>query len=393
MALGVRRRFLERRAQSRPRSIAFPGTYDVRLTVTSPAGAGRPPEGRGSHRSGRPAGVGLLRGRRPARPPGRSAVLKRRPAGDARRIKWSDERQPPESGEADASRPGAGSWAFSCSRSSRSWRPSRGRRPPRSRPPPSAEATFSFPSSATGRSSRLPAASCGRPRRRPSPSSSSRTASGSERARPSSGWRTPTFLTRRSRPAPRLSGSRPNGPRPRRTLAELEQQEKHAARIFEGDSRLLSSGAITKMTYESDELALSQARDRANAARARLSALDGAGKGAPSRARARPAVGGGSRAPRRGADGQGAGRRARLRPAAARRRGRRGRRGRRQRDRRRAPAPARPRGPAGPAPDRRRPASRRRVRRPARPNVGRPGHLRGSGAARGGRPRGRRGPR
>ncbi len=66
-------------------------------------------------------------------------------------------------------------------------------------------------------------------------------------------------------------------------LADLEQQEKHAARIFEGDSRLLSSGAITKMAYESDELALSQARDRANAARARLSALDGAGKGAPSR--------------------------------------------------------------------------------------------------------------
>lgn len=66
-------------------------------------------------------------------------------------------------------------------------------------------------------------------------------------------------------------------------LADFEQQEKHAARVFEGDSRLLSSGAITKMTYESDELALSQARDRSRAARARLSALDGAEKGAPSR--------------------------------------------------------------------------------------------------------------
>jgi multidrug efflux pump subunit AcrA (membrane-fusion protein) len=65
-------------------------------------------------------------------------------------------------------------------------------------------------------------------------------------------------------------------------VAELERQAKHAARVFEGDARLLSSGAITKMTYEQDELASSQARDRLQAARARLLALEGA-SGGPSR--------------------------------------------------------------------------------------------------------------
>src|SRR5262249_17701329 len=44
-------------------------------------------------------------------------------------------------------------------------------------------------------------------------------------------------------------------------VAELERQEKHAARVFEGDARLLGSGAITRMTYEQDELSLSQARE------------------------------------------------------------------------------------------------------------------------------------
>ena len=64
---------------------------------------------------------------------------------------------------------------------------------------------------------------------------------------------------------------------------DLERQEAHARRVFEGDARLLSSGAITRMTYEQDELALSQARDRLRAAKARLAALEGAGKGGPSR--------------------------------------------------------------------------------------------------------------
>ena len=45
-------------------------------------------------------------------------------------------------------------------------------------------------------------------------------------------------------------------------VAELEGQEKHAARVFEGDARLLANGAITRMSYEQDELSLSQARDR-----------------------------------------------------------------------------------------------------------------------------------
>src|SRR5215470_3546294 len=66
-------------------------------------------------------------------------------------------------------------------------------------------------------------------------------------------------------------------------VAELERQEKHAARVFDGDARLLANGAITRMSYEQDELSLSQARDRLRAARARLSALEGGGAGGASR--------------------------------------------------------------------------------------------------------------
>lgn len=65
---------------------------------------------------------------------------------------------------------------------------------------------------------------------------------------------------------------------------DLERQEAHAARVFEGDTRLLASGAITRLTYEQDELALTQAKDRLRAARARLAALQGSSKGAASRA-------------------------------------------------------------------------------------------------------------
>jgi multidrug efflux pump subunit AcrA (membrane-fusion protein) len=64
---------------------------------------------------------------------------------------------------------------------------------------------------------------------------------------------------------------------------ELDRQEKHAAKVFEADARLLASGAITRQTFEQDELALSQTRDRLRAARARLAALEGAGQRAPSR--------------------------------------------------------------------------------------------------------------
>ncbi len=61
-------------------------------------------------------------------------------------------------------------------------------------------------------------------------------------------------------------------------LAQLERQEKRAAEMLESDSRLLSSGAITRMAYEQDELTLREARDRVSAARARLSALEGVSK-------------------------------------------------------------------------------------------------------------------
>jgi len=68
-------------------------------------------------------------------------------------------------------------------------------------------------------------------------------------------------------------------------LDELELQEKHAARVFEADERLLASGAISRMTYQQDELALSQARDKLRAAKSKLATLqgEGEGKGGPSR--------------------------------------------------------------------------------------------------------------
>ncbi len=65
--------------------------------------------------------------------------------------------------------------------------------------------------------------------------------------------------------------------------SELERKEKQAAKLFEADGRLLKGGAITRMVYEQDELALSEARDRARAARVRLEALEGAKENAVSR--------------------------------------------------------------------------------------------------------------
>ena len=65
--------------------------------------------------------------------------------------------------------------------------------------------------------------------------------------------------------------------------AEVERQEQHAARVFDADKRLLASGAITRMTYEQDELAWAQTRDKLRAARARLEALEGSQGGDGSR--------------------------------------------------------------------------------------------------------------
>ena len=61
--------------------------------------------------------------------------------------------------------------------------------------------------------------------------------------------------------------------------ADLERQEQHASRVLEADKRLLASGAITRMTYEQDELAWAQTRDKLRAARARLAALEGSPAG------------------------------------------------------------------------------------------------------------------
>ena len=58
-------------------------------------------------------------------------------------------------------------------------------------------------------------------------------------------------------------------------LSELELEERHAARVFEGDARLLEGGAITRQTYETDELALSRAREKTHSAKSRLASLDG----------------------------------------------------------------------------------------------------------------------
>ena len=66
-------------------------------------------------------------------------------------------------------------------------------------------------------------------------------------------------------------------------LSELDRKEKQAAKVFEADGRLLAGGAITRMAYEQDELALSEARDRSRAARARLAAFEGAAGDAASR--------------------------------------------------------------------------------------------------------------
>ena len=63
-----------------------------------------------------------------------------------------------------------------------------------------------------------------------------------------------------------------------KAASDLEAEEAEAARaksVFEGDGRLLAEGAITRETHEADELALARARQRVEAARARLVSLTG----------------------------------------------------------------------------------------------------------------------
>src|SRR5438477_9920358 len=66
-------------------------------------------------------------------------------------------------------------------------------------------------------------------------------------------------------------------------LAELERDEAHRKRVLESDARLLSGGAIPRATYDQDELALEQVRDRLRAARTRLEGLQGGSRGSASR--------------------------------------------------------------------------------------------------------------
>ena len=60
-------------------------------------------------------------------------------------------------------------------------------------------------------------------------------------------------------------------------LAEAERAEKHQREVVEADARLLSSGAISRASAETDERALRQAEDRTRSTRARLAGLDGPG--------------------------------------------------------------------------------------------------------------------
>lgn len=68
---------------------------------------------------------------------------------------------------------------------------------------------------------------------------------------------------------------------PERTkaLADLDEGKREASRrekLFDADGRLLREGAITRESYETDELALRQANERVRLAQARLRSLDGA---------------------------------------------------------------------------------------------------------------------
>jgi multidrug efflux pump subunit AcrA (membrane-fusion protein) len=53
----------------------------------------------------------------------------------------------------------------------------------------------------------------------------------------------------------------------------------HAREVFEADARLLKESAISRSTYEADELAYRQAQDRLRTAQARLESIQGGSKG------------------------------------------------------------------------------------------------------------------
>ena len=160
-------------------------------------------------------------------------------------------------------------------------------------------------------------------------------------------------------------------------LAEAERAEKHQREVVEADARLLSSGAISRATAETDERALRQAEDRTRSTRARLAGLDGAG--IPAGARRADRLG--ARAPRRRPHPQGSRRRRRLRPPAPGRRDRHRRPGRGERRGSGEAERAGARGSAGPSARRDRAAPRPPLRRPSAREVGRHGHVRVSGPA------------
>jgi len=61
----------------------------------------------------------------------------------------------------------------------------------------------------------------------------------------------------------------------RSELANAQREEKHWREVYEGDQRLLASGAITRVAAEADQRALQQAEGTLAAARARLAGLEG----------------------------------------------------------------------------------------------------------------------
>ncbi len=60
-------------------------------------------------------------------------------------------------------------------------------------------------------------------------------------------------------------------------LAQARSEAAHAKEVFEADARLLKESAISRATYDSDELAYRQSADRLRAAQARRDSLAGKG--------------------------------------------------------------------------------------------------------------------
>ena len=61
-------------------------------------------------------------------------------------------------------------------------------------------------------------------------------------------------------------------------LAEARSEAAHTKQIFEADARLLKESAISRATYDADELAYRQSADRLRAAQARWDSLAGKGR-------------------------------------------------------------------------------------------------------------------